>query len=539
MTLYAATDSPIWEREALAALTRHGYEGTLRGRSLIAWNRNLLAVRGSRTRYADGVSIRKIWLGSGFHALSLTPRRLYFDGSGALLAGTENEVLGRGVRPKVLPDALLAGCLEVGDVLQSAGVTGASGLCGTQRDAEGILEASRALGGCGASFGLEADMWRGLRLSKAFYVPDGFELLVIRDPDYWHDRAADYVRYLHADWFPEVGIADAGERVRVIPIDKAVEQLSSRADQSPSKALLQKVFLVPIAGFPGDALPEKQNEVLQLLERSGYCYRVFSYDNRDPKWSSRSQVPSLIQAAGGIAYQLSLPMPEQAAGTYFVGVDVGHAHRACARRISRVVVSVLDPHANFVVAVYADTELDESIPGCLLDLLLTEAIAKAQALIRESIKRVVVLRDGRIPAYRKGADRESPEVYRRVLGESISLVEVRKRDNPIMFTRGSNRLSPAGTACSPAGSQVRFVVAHDSVSGVPNAFKLHMPSGCDGLGIGLERMSAIVAGLCYSPSLGLKAHLPGPIYWADGVASTTEHSYKFKGQRVFRVGSPD
>jgi len=76
--------------------------------------------------------------------------------------------------------------------------------------------------------------------------------------------------------------------------------------------------------------------------------------------------------------------------------------------------------------------------------------------------------------------------------------------------------------------------------GIPRVLKLQLRDECDGLGLGFDTMTSIVAGLVCAPSLGTKAHaLPGPIYWADGIARSAPHTYKFAGQPVTSSTSSD
>jgi hypothetical protein len=68
--------------------------------------------------------------------------------------------------------------------------------------------------------------------------------------------------------------------------------------------------------------------------------------------------------------------------------------------------------------------------------------------------------------------------------------------------------------------------------------KLHMAPDWDGLRLGMDSVSEILTGLSYAPGLGLATHaLPGPIYWADGIAAMGETNHQFSGQRIESRGS--
>jgi hypothetical protein len=141
-----------------------------------------------------------------------------------------------------------------------------------------------------------------------------------------------------------------------------------------------------------------------------------------------------------------------------------------------------------------------------------------------------------VPARRQGSGQESVEDYVNALSVPTALVEVRKGGNPPLWVEAGQQIRPAspGSVFAPAGSEVRLMTCYESIdlAGPPRTFKVRLPKGGDTFGWGLDAYAAIVCGLCYSPSLGVKPHLPGPIYWADGIAKTSDKDNRFRGQHV-------
>jgi hypothetical protein len=178
--------------------------------------------------------------------------------------------------------------------------------------------------------------------------------------------------------------------------------------------------------------------------------------------------------------------------------------------------------------------LNEAAANDALCRMLKHAREAALSRLGTGAKASIVLRDGMIPRKRMGSGAESLDTYFSALGSETTVLECRKRGNPEIYSGNSANPSPAqaGNACSPRDSDVRFLCSHDTPYGLANVLKLHVPKGGDRLSIGVNALTSIMAGLCYSPSLGLRPHLPGPIYWADGIGSTAEHQYRFAGQPI-------
>lgn len=179
-------------------------------------------------------------------------------------------------------------------------------------------------------------------------------------------------------------------------------------------------------------------------------------------------------------------------------------------------------------------ELNETIGPAVLRNGLNWALAKARLNGGVEKPEFMVLRDGRLH------EGEQVQAYRRILGRRITFVELAKYENPEMFVPGETpRPVPAGTECLPEGAVTPMIVpVGPRLAGdLARTLKLHMAPDWDGLGFGMDKVSEIVSGLSYAPGLGLAAHaLPGPIYWADGIAAIGDTNHQFAGQRICETG---
>jgi hypothetical protein len=531
LTIYD-TDSEHWTKDCEASLCRRGAVVQHIGASALRlWWLSELKPINEKLRYTDGVDLGTVWLRPGRVAVRLSPRRLYFSGNDAQnpLKERESVILAGSPRPRNSAEAVLKATKTVGDILEAECVLSPCRI-DASRSETGLLKYTLALGRRCSSFDLTQDLWRGLRQSGVHSVPENFKIIAVHDKREPLTTVNAYLDNLVREWLPELGIVDARSRLSKTNLSSALARLKEVSlDQSPA-GLDGAIFLVAISGRPGDPLPPEQEQVLRLLDSLRIPYRVFSNANTEAKWSSRSQAVSIIRGAGGVPYKLSLPLPDTLGACLFYGVDIGHDHRL--NRVSRVVVSVTDQHGLLLSSLWTQQTLNEAALGNVLGAMLVEARKRAIAMTGNTISSSIVLRDGRIPPNRSGSGAENLGTYLNALGVDTTVIECRKRGNPLMYLNDGRRLfpAPAGTACAPEDADVEFVCTHDSAQGLPQLLKLHIPRGGNGHGLSLQTAARILTGLCYSPSLGLRPHLPGPIYWADGIGATNEHCYKFAGQ---------
>jgi hypothetical protein len=71
---------------------------------------------------------------------------------------------------------------------------------------------------------------------------------------------------------------------------------------------------------------------------------------------------------------------------------------------------------------------------------------------------------------------------------------------------------------------------------LPNVLKFAWDDGMNGLQLDAASIAELVTASAAAPSLGLHPHhLPAALYWADGIASASDHDLRFRGIPVSRV----
>jgi hypothetical protein len=525
LTLYNAECSKEWDSDFAEALDNPDRVFQRIRYGLRTWRKGDLRKVHDQLYYADVSEISSIFLGPSRHGIGFNPKRLYFKKGECEVPIQEIEfkILKGKNRPDTAPAALLKTVLATANELRQKELIKPYSLVKRDSD-DNVLKSALAMGSNGECFHLGLDLWRGLKTTKAYHIPDDFKIVLVHDENQDLSIVKSYQKWL-IEWLPELGVQKADQRVLKWRLENTL-----RKDHG-ALTVDGLVFLVAISGKPGDPLPEQQSEFISLLERLKLQFRVFSYDNKDPQWSTRSQAVSILQAAGGEPYRLVPPVTDLLSEYFVYGVDLGHNVKT---GISNLVVSVTDQYGRHLVSVRKRQKLNEATNGITLEKMLVKVKQLAIGITGRDPKASIVLRDGLIPSKRGGSGAEDLRTYLDALGPDTSVVEYRKSYNPEMYIgdHSSARSAPAGSVCHPSGSAVRFVEAYEANQGLARVTKIHVPEGGDGLQIGLDPLCKIIVSLCYSPSLGLKPHLAGPIYWANGIARTRKDSYQFSGQPV-------
>jgi hypothetical protein len=523
-----------WQGRAAKQLEHFGWHTSGAGPQLAAWQPVGLKSVAQRLQFVEGIVIGRVWLGGpyGNGAIRIEPRRFYFyQGEDSKpLREREFDLLSGHPVPRPNKGAILEQVRLGLHALASA-----DGFSVIRADetvaADNVLSRTTAIGDAKQLVPLAQDMWRGVAQTGVFRAPATLNLYVVNDPGRpgGGRQAEEYIRFLEQKW-RDVTSADGQLMVKRISLDRLLERLEIKQAASP---LNDTVFLLAVSGERGQPLPEPQARVMDLLDQVGQPYRLFSYDNDNLRYSASNQILSVIQAVGGVPYRLQLPFPEPFDDGVLLGIDLGHDRD---RRRSAAVASVLGPDGVLLGAVKHFLPLNEALSGKLVARLLNGALEEAEKRLGRKVTRALVFRDGRVPARRPRSDQESVEDYVTALGVPTAFVEVRKGGNPPLWVDAGQRIipAPAGSMLAPLNAEVRFVTCYESIeqSGPPRTFKVTLPKAGDAFGWGLDVYTGIVCGLCYSPSLGVKPHLPGPIYWADGIAKTSDHDNRFRGQHV-------
>lgn len=71
---------------------------------------------------------------------------------------------------------------------------------------------------------------------------------------------------------------------------------------------------------------------------------------------------------------------------------------------------------------------------------------------------------------------------------------------------------------------------------LPNVLKLAWDDDMNGLQLDAASIAELVTASAAAPGLGLHPHhLPAALYWADGIASASDHDLRFRGIPVSQV----
>lgn len=509
-----------WQERLMSVASAAGGRVVRKGSGCVLWNpKRVASWRG--LGYVDGVHIVRQWFGPGSSALTFLARRLYFEVGSDMPSRKPEGVLLGDARPAVMPPAERIGkCLEVARWLGKR----VSGLnpnpLPLTRVRQGLHKRTRLVFGNGQQ-GVAGDRV-SILLARcgAHSVPAGMNVELVCE-DGRNPKAEGY-RQLLLQAFAKCRVTAR------LTLTGYADVLARLADGAVPAAAY--CALVAVTGRKGQPLTAAAAGLIAQLERRSVPFRLFSLDNPALRWSALDQAGSLLMGAGGVPYTLELPWPETVTPPYILGVDLGHPK---ARRASWVVMSLCDSHGTLIESWRHRQDLNETIGPDVLRSGLAWALGTARRHGGGDKPVFLVIRDGRVHEGEKVQD------YRRVLGPRMTFVELAKSDNPEMFVPGAvPKPVQAGTECLPEGAVTPFYVpVSPRLAGdLARPLKLHMPPDWDGLNLGIDAASEILTGLSYAPGLGLAAHaLPGPIYWADGIAAIGETNHQFAGQKTHKA----
>lgn len=532
-TTLLACDSD-WDTKAQDIMGGQGWSTHFSSRQVTTWQEENIIAVSDELFFVSGISIRKIWLGGkiGNNAIRITPLRLYFDSINPKkpLRQAEYVLLNGKPRPRVDRNTLY---ILLGNTKNTLCHEGSFTPINQQPGFHNnnLLSQVQAIGRGNSRIPLSNDIWAALAKSGAFSYPKELALYVVNDNKQQKGPHIlnEYIDLLQDKWRLLTRDPEAIQ-IKRIDLDKLIQRLRTQSGQG---ALTNAVFLIALSGHVGDPLPKRQQEALELLDKNGIPYRLFSYDNKNPRFSASSQMLSILSAAGGKPYRLLLNYPDDFSHGALIGVDIGHD---IDWRRSTVVASLLEPDGNHILSLKKHIPLNEAIPSQIVTRMLRSLKKQSEKLLSRSIERAIIFRDGRIPTKCEKSGNESLHDYLEALEIPTSLVEIRKRGNPPLCQQTDNGLRAAkpGSMFSPEGSDVRLITCYETIqqAGPPKTFKVTIPRSADRFNWGIDAYTGIVCGLCYSPSLGTKPHLPGPIYWADGIAKTSDTDNRFRGQNV-------
>ncbi len=506
-----------WQDRVMGAATGAGAGAIRKGASCVLWNpKHVASWQG--LGYADGVQVVRQWFGPQSTALAFLPRRVYFEIDSDVPANKPEWALAGGSKPPSLPPARrIVTCLEFARWLHKR-VPGISQMpMPIGRVRHNLHQRTRMTFG-GGNHGVAGEKVSNLLTRYgAHTVPAGMQVELLAE-DVRNPKVTSYRQLIESAFLKcrcTVGMT-------VVSYVDALNRLE--AGTVPDVGYCA---LVAVTGKKGEALTPEASRLIETLQVKRVPFRMFSLDNPALRWSALDQVGSLLMGAGGIPYVLELPWPETITPPYILGVDLGHPK---TRQASWVVMSLCDSKGTLIESWRHRQKLNETIGPAGLRAGLNWALTAAQMHGGVAQPGFLVIRDGRLH------EGEKVQAYRQILGSRLTFVELAKYENPEVFMSSDTlRPVPAGTECLPEGAITPLIVpVSPRLAGdLARTLKLHMAPDWDGLGMGMDKIAEIVTGLSYAPGLGLATHaLPGPIYWADGIAAIGETNHQFAGQRI-------
>jgi hypothetical protein len=354
------------------------------------------------------------------------------------------------------------------------------------------------------------------------YVPAKMSILIIPDRRVSRSRTTSFIH----------SIKNSCEQHRLsVPIQSSsTDKLMARLKRLSAGSVVRTTetpvwFLLPRKNSPPS---DEIWNLMEDLDSKNIRWRR-AYADDDFQWSVSDQLGSVLQGAGGRTYSVAA---QSCRLPWSIGVDISHGGQA--NLISTVCAALVDPTGNFVHAWSIRQKRNEAVSAVSVRKLLLSATD----YVRSEAKNpdILVLRDGRL------FERENETFYRDRLGANVTLVEIRKRQNPLLVDASTCR-SPVSASCGAVpgttkGTHVEFLLTHpgNQTRGFDMPLKIHWNDRWDGLNIGPRGLRKILVALTASPGLGLHARtLPAPIYWADGIAAVSGKELKFGGQAVTNI----
>jgi len=314
------------------------------------------------------------------------------------------------------------------------------------------------------------------------------------------------------------------QKDKIVFLDEhELEEKLSRLERNAEKHIHGHLFLLFLKGHKGDAVEERVGNIMARLDKLKFPYSLDSMDNDQSQATInvREQLGFLTNLSGGISYELNLPFPDQNPDYMFIGIDLGH-HRE--QSYSTVVFSLVD-HTGNLKGFFSKKQIrNETVDRDILKDGLNWCQKKG------SQRKFIIFRDGRLFMH------ETIEQYKNIFGNNFTLVEIAKRDSPLLID--GNNPAKDGTIVQPVNSSHYFLLTtHNSSNSkhITAPLKIHIQH--DGLNLKSDTIIKLIQGLCYAPTRGFKStRLPSPIYWADGIAAIGKTNHQFSGMHHVENG---
>ena len=514
ITLFRFQDMEGWQAKLVDALQKLGFNTYLKRNAVWAWeNGKVVAGKNGQPSIAYGCEFTREPLSGDEPCLAIRAKEVYLKNGEVIHLSPEQ----RKPVPGPTQEFRIEYCLKLGERL-AARIDGleAEPVQVKSENQRVHQQTGLVLKNHKEDRSIERP-WNGLRQAGFNHVPKGFSVIVfLKDPK--DVRAENYINCLR------VAFRSYGEVVDF------TTRLFTDCNEIPCGA----VGLVGLQGCKGEILDADELKLLESLDAKNAKYRTFSLANQDMKWSAYDQAASLLYTAGGVPYALDLPWPAAVQNTYSIGVDLGHPMGA---EKSILAISLIDPQGIHIKSWRYEQARSENADLVALQSGLRKARELVEKLTGQKKNNFLVVRDGR----RNKSERVGH--YREVLGQAMTFVDLSKRSSCHMFARSARpKSAEAGTVLFVGKKNTPFIlpIVPSFHQQMINPQKVIMRKEWDGLELGIERVCALLTGMCYAPSLGMKPHRsPAPIYWANGIASIKPHNCQFRGQQFSDENSSD
>ena len=346
------------------------------------------------------------------------------------------------------------------------------------------------------------------------YVPNDIELYVCP----LENVKAEYIR-MYSNKLKKV-LFDLGIecRVKITEESKIRKALVGLNTVKPGRVFL---FILP---SKENQVSKNTIELFDVLEKHGLPFRR-AYADDDLDYSIIDQWPSLLFALGGRGHKSLINIEGNPIWT--IGLDLGHSARA---KFSNMAISLVNPEGEFIKGWVARKKLDEGIDAKLVTEMLKSC--KKEILFHDDCPHIVVIRDGMF------FKNDRLEEIKNIIGGNTTILEYRKYNNPIVFkVEESSKpiyLNSPYAAIVP-GENTIFASAliNKESKSFPKTAKVTWKSSLNDMQLSPEQIAYLLIRSSISPGLGLhNRYKPACIYWADGIALTSENDLRFRGQRV-------
>jgi len=497
-----------WQATAENYLSASGYS-TLRNKNQVVVWKEINFYR--NIKYADAYSVERLWLAPKRCAQSIRSKRIYFSGNSDLPDKRQEYIICRDFKNQ----HHIIRCLKEADPNYKAVLVKVEELIMEDDDIYSISIHDRKLS------------INDQRLSQIYnecgfdQVPDNFTIYIC----------------------PLEGVL--GEYIKVIE-EKLTRALKNKNITCVVNAINKEIILKNLADIKEDnlklksgflfyfILPSRNKEVtqdtlelfneleaLQIPFRRAYSDDPFDYSIPD-------QLPSLLMAAGGRPHCSLISF--NGSPVWTIGVDMGHSFSG---QYTNLALSLVDPGGLHIKTWLSRQHLDETIKPALFAKML--GYCKEEVLKHESSPSVVIFRDGRY------FENDEILISKEIFADRISIFEYRKRGNPQVFKMSDQDEpifmdKPYAVIIPNANTIFLTPLEKQKAKSLPRVAKITWKNNWNGLQMQPKDVAELIFNSSRAPGLGLwPRHLPACIYWADGIATTSQVDLRFRGQRVCKL----